>query len=158
MLQSKGFCVENGLILHFRLVPPSNPRKSTISRHIRETTVSTTVNIIDTHQLNLNGGEILHGRNTSNQAFWQMEGGQLRLFVSAKSSSAFPLIHLAEYLLDICGIENPLHVRLLHILLTEPNDDEIEAAFVKGGLHVEVPKMSHREHTFEHHGINPYKS
>lgn len=91
----------------------------------------------------LNGEDGLQGYDTRNQAVSQIEGGQLRLFVSAKSSSAVPLIHLSEHLLDFCGIEDPQHVWLLHIVLTEPNDVEVEMAFAKRGLRVEVPESSH---------------
>ncbi|KAI7779775.1 hypothetical protein LA080_000372 [Diaporthe eres] len=62
--------------------------------------------------------------------------------VKSHKNGNFPLIHLAEHLLEFCGIQDPLHVWLLHILLTEPNDTEVEMAFAKQGLHVEVPKKS----------------
>lgn len=108
--------------------------------------MSTAVDIVETHELNRGGGLTLNGRNTSNQAVCRMENGQLQLFVSANISSTAPLIHLAEYLLDFCEIQIPSHIRLLYILLTEPDDIEVEAAFIKAGLHVEAPRESRREH------------
>lgn len=100
---------------------------------------------------------IVHGRNTSSQALCQMENGQLKLFISAKTSSTVPLIHLAEYLLDFCGIKVPSHIRLLHTLLTEPDDQEVEAAFVKAGLHVENPMDFRREHISQAEGTQKSK-
>lgn len=132
------------LTSHYRLTPSSNFRKDTISSHITTATVSSAADIVDTHELK--GEPTIQGCHTTSQAVWQFEGGQLRLFVSAKSSSAVPLIHLAEHLLDFCEIQDPLHIWLLHILLTEPNDTEVEMAFAKQNIHVEVPEKSQGRH------------
>ena len=106
--------------------------------------MSSATDIVDTHQLIRQ--TTVQGRDSKSQAVWKIEDGQLRLYVSEKSSSTVPLIHLAEHLLAFCGIMNPLHVWLLHILLTEPSDYEIEIAFAKGGVHVQVPRDSLCKH------------
>jgi len=144
LFHSNGGWKQSELISYLSLIPPSNTKKRTVLSHITEATVSSAAEIIDSHQLI--GRVILRGRDTRSQAVWQIEGSHLRLFVSAKSSSTVPLIHLAEHLLDFCGIQNPLHVLLLHMLLTEPSDEEIESAFVKAGVHVRVPGNSRGKH------------
>lgn len=89
---------------------------------------------------------MLQGRSTRSKAVWKIESGQLRLFVSAKSSSEVPLMHLSEHLLDFCGIVDPQHMSLLHILLTESDEEEVQFAFARRGLHVEVSKNAHGRH------------
>ena len=127
-----------------RLISGSDSRKRTVSNYIRNDTITSAADIVDTHSLN--GECVLRGHDTRSQAAWNIEGMQLRLFVSARSSSAVPLIYLSERLRELCGIENPQHAWLLHIILTEPDDDEIEIAFAKQGMHIELPQKTRGRH------------
>ncbi|KAK2610337.1 hypothetical protein N8I77_003780 [Diaporthe amygdali] len=118
-----------------------NEFASAIPATLKSSTVSRAADIVEHHSLPLQNS--VTGRECSVRAVAQTEGGSLRFFVSEKGLSTTPWIHLTESLMKLCDICDPTNIHLLHILLTEPSDKEVEIAFSKRGLNVEVPEKAH---------------